>query len=276
MDDYYMLLKPSPKALHKESKDDFWVLFYENKMMLINKDGKYIIPRLRDLLDLNIQPDHVQCIGEFLDLNCFCGEMDRRVETKNIEYLDLWTLSKGDKQIYTLAMKGNLFLNWLKLNKHCGVCGSPTYIKDSFYERALVCSKCGNTTWPRTSPAIIVAVTKEDRLLLVYNKQFPERKYSVVAGFVEYGETFEECVKREVYEETGIRVKNIRYFGSQPWPFPNSMLIAFTAEYLDGEIKEDGEEIVHAGWFTKDEIKGKYDESISIGTRLIEWFIETH
>lgn len=272
----YLRLKPSPKPLCEESEDDLWILFKDDKMMLIKKDEEYAIPRLKDIKKFNIQLQNVQCIGELLNCNCFCGEMDERIEDENIEYLDLWTLSYGDRSIYTLAMKGRLLLNWLKLHKHCGICGAPTYLKDSYNERALVCSKCGNTTWPRTSPAIIVAVTRGDKLLLVYNRMFPERKYSVVAGFVEYGETFEECVEREVYEETGIKVKNIKYFGSQPWPFPNSMLVAFTAEYLSGEIKEDGEEIIHAGWFTKDEIKGKYDKSISIGTKLIEWFIENH
>ncbi len=272
----FLEFKPSPKPLYKESEKDLWVLFTEDKMLLIKENKEYHIPRLKDIQKLKIHPQNVQCMGELFEYNCFCGEVDKRVEGENIEYLDLWALSCGDKKIYTLAMKGNLLLNWLKLNKYCGKCGAPTYLKDSFNERALVCSNCGNTTWPRTSPAIIVAVTKGDKLLLVYNKQFPERKYSVVAGFVEYGETFEECVKREVYEETGIKVKNIRYFGSQPWPFPNSMLIAFTAEYSSGEIKEDGEEIVHAAWFSKEEIKGKYDKSISIGTRLIEWFLETH
>jgi len=274
--DAYLSFRPSPKPIHKESEDDLWILFKENKMLLIKEKEKFRVPRLKDIMDFHINAQNVQYMGELYGCNCFCGEMDKKIEGENIEYLDLWTLSKKDQEIYTLAMKGSLLLNWLKLNKYCGVCGAETYIKDSFNERALVCSKCGNTTWPRTSPAIIVAVTKEDKLLLVYNRQFPERKYSVVAGFVEYGETFEECVKREVYEETGIKVKNIKYFGSQPWPFPNSMLVAFTAEYLDGEIVEDGEEIVHAGWFTKEEIEGKYDKSISIGTKLIEWFIENH
>lgn len=110
----------------------------------------------------------------------------------------------------------------------------------------------------------------------MYNKQFPERKYSVIAGFVEYGETFEECVKREVYEETGIRVKNIRYFGSQPWPFPNSMMVGFTAEYMEGELRPDGEEILFAGWFSKDEVRQKYRESFSIGSKLIEWFLNNY
>lgn len=270
----YILLKPSPKPLHKETDDDIWFLFKENKLMLLDEMGKHILPRFRDLKKLNINICNTQCIGGYRGLNSYCGELETKFKNKNIVYLDLMTLrEKVDKEIYTLATKGNLLLNWLKLNKHCGICGSETYLKDSFTERALVCSNCGNTTWPRTSPAIIVAVTKDDKLLMVLNRQFPNRKYSVIAGFVEYGETFEECVRREVYEESGIKVKNIKYFGSQPWPFPNSMMVAFTAEYLEGEIKVDGEEILHADWFSKEDISGKYNESMSIGSELIKWFL---
>lgn len=270
----YILLKPSPKPLHKETDDDIWFLFKENKLMLLDEMGKHILPRFRDLKKLNINICNTQCIGGYRGLNSYCGELETKFKNKNIVYLDLMTLrEKVDKEIYTLATKGNLLLNWLKLNKHCGICGSETYLKDSFTERALVCSNCGNTTWPRTSPAIIVAVMKDDKLLMVLNRQFPNRKYSVIAGFVEYGETFEECVRREVYEESGIKVKNIQYFGSQPWPFPNSMMVAFTAEYLEGEIKVDGEEILHADWFSKEDISGKYNESMSIGSELIKWFL---
>lgn len=263
--------------LHKESDEDIWVIFKDNRLMLFNRWGEYSLPRLKDIKDINMNIFNVQCIGELEGVNLMCGEIMDEVKNHEIEYMDLVTIIKSqDKFIYTLASKGNLLLNWLRLNKCCGICGSENYLKDSYTERALVCSKCGNTTWPRTSPAVIVAVTKEDKLLMVYNKQFPERKYSVIAGFVEYGETFEDCVKREVYEETGIKVKNIKYFGSQPWPFPNSMMVAFTAEYLEGEIRPDGEEISYAGWFSKEEVMDKYNESFSIGSKLIQWFLDNH
>jgi NAD+ diphosphatase len=271
------VIKPSPKKLHRDSDEDIWILFKNNRAMLFNIDGEYRFPQLGDIKRLNIEISYIQCIGDINGLNLMCGEVENEIENDEIEYMDLMTIAKQeDELMYTLASKGSLFLNWLKLNKCCGVCGSENYLKDSYTERALVCSKCGNTTWPRTSPAVIVAVTREDKLLLVYNKQFPERKYSVIAGFVEYGETFEDCVKREVYEEAGIKVKNIKYFGSQPWPFPNSMMVAFTAEYLEGEIRPDGEEISQAGWFSKDEVKEKYIESFSIGSKLIQWFLDSH
>lgn len=271
----YILFQPSVKPLHKEDKEDFWFLFKENKLMVCKKDGEFLIPRQKDIVDLNISIYNIQCMGAYIGYNCHCGEFIDFIEDENINFIDLKTFSRiVDEEIYLIASKANLLLNWLKLNQHCGKCGAKMYIKDSKVERAMVCSNCGNTTWPRTSPAVIVAVTKGDRLLLARNKQFPNRRFSVIAGFVEYGETFEECVKREVFEEVGIKVKNIEYFGSQPWPYPNSMMIGFTAEYLDGDIKVDGKEIVEADWFSKDEIPGMVNKSVSIGSQLIEWFLE--
>ena len=273
----YLIIKPSPKKLHKECNKDLWAVFKDNKLMVFNRKGDHSLPTLKDIKDHNIKIFNIQCIGELKGVNLMCGETNVEVKSSEIEYLDLMTLGKGqDELLYTIATKGNLLLNWLKLNKRCGICGSENYIKDSYNERALVCSKCGNTTWPRTSPAVIVAVTKGDKLLMVYNKLFPQRKYSLIAGFVEYGETFEDCVKREVYEEAGIRVKNIRYFASQPWPFPNSMMVAFTAEYKEGELNPDGVEISHAAWFSKDEVLKVHNKSFSIGSKLIQWYLENY
>ncbi|NLJ98213.1 MAG: NAD(+) diphosphatase [Tissierellia bacterium] len=273
----YIPFEPSVKPLYKENDKDYWYLFKDNKLMMLKEEDKLILPRWKDVNELNVSLYNIQHMGADCGCNCHCGEIEDDVEVYGIEFLDLKALPEivGEK-IYSLASKANLLLNWLKLNRCCGICGSATYKKDSYTERALVCSNCGNTTWPRTSPAVIVAITKGDKLLLARNKQFPNRVYSCVAGFVEYGETFEECVKREVYEEVGIKIKNIKYFGSQPWPFPNSMMIGFTAEYLEGDIKVDGEEIVHAGWFSKDEVEKMYRESISINSELIEWFLKNH
>jgi NAD+ diphosphatase len=135
------------------------------------------------------------------------------------------------------------------------------------------CLDCGFLNFPRISPAVIVLVERENRVLLARLKRFAEELYSVIAGFVEPGETLEETVQREIEEEVGIRVKNIRYFGSQPWPFPDSLMIGFTAEYESGEIRIDETEITDARWFEPDSlptIPGK----ISIARKLIDWFVD--
>jgi ADP-ribose pyrophosphatase YjhB (NUDIX family)/predicted DNA-binding WGR domain protein len=153
------------------------------------------------------------------------------------------------------------------------VCGASTIKKAD--EHAKVCPVCGHISYPRLSPAIIAAITKGDKLLLARNKNFAPGVYSVLAGFVEAGETLEECVKREIREEAGIEIKNIKYFGSQSWPFPNSYMLAFTAEHESGEIKIGEDEIADAGWFGADEIP-KVPGSLSISRKLIDWFIEKY
>jgi NAD+ diphosphatase len=136
-----------------------------------------------------------------------------------------------------------------------------------------MCPQCGLINYPRLSPAVIVAVLKNNKILLGRNKRFKLPFYSVLAGFVEPGETLEQCVKREIHEEVGITVKNIRYFGSQPWPFPDSLMIAFTADYAGGDIHLDGSEIIDAAWFGKDNLP-QIPPRISIARQLIEWFIQ--
>ena len=141
--------------------------------------------------------------------------------------------------------------------------------------RAKECSECSRLEFPRISPAIIVLIEKGDALLLARSARFAGQFFSVLAGFVEPGESLEAAVYREVMEEIGISVKNIRYFGSQPWPFPDSLMIGFTAQYESGEIRIDGEEIVEAGWYQAGNLP-KIPGKLSIARQLIDWFIEKH
>jgi len=133
--------------------------------------------------------------------------------------------------------------------RYCGRCGAEASRHPS--ERAAVCTRCNRVTYPRLSPAIIVLVKKEEEVLLASSPRFPPDLHSVLAGFVEAGENCEECVHREVREEVGIEVANIRYFGSEPWPFPDSLMLGFVADYAGGEIRIDPAEIRSAGWFSR-------------------------
>jgi NAD+ diphosphatase len=137
-------------------------------------------------------------------------------------------------------------------NRICGRCGTKTV--PVLTERAKKCPSCGLVIYPRISPAIIVLITRGDEVLLARSPRFPAGMHSVIAGFVEPGETLEHAVHREIQEEVGITVKNIRYFASEPWPFPDSLMIAFEAEYAAGEITIDNNEIVSAGWFGRDNL----------------------
>ena len=137
------------------------------------------------------------------------------------------------------------------------------------------CPGCGELISPAICPAIIVCVGRDGKILLGHGVNFPPGRYSVLAGFVEPGESLEECVAREVYEETKVRVKNVKYFASQPWAFPRSLMLGFTAEWESGEICPDEGEIEDAKWFAPDEIP-EYYRGVSISARLIEGFVRRH
>ncbi|PKL59851.1 MAG: NAD(+) diphosphatase, partial [Methanomicrobiales archaeon HGW-Methanomicrobiales-4] len=156
------------------------------------------------------------------------------------------------------------------ITSFCGRCGVENRMKED--EFAKICPFCGLITFPRLSPAIIVRITDGDRILLARSPQFPSGMYSVIAGFVEPGESLEATIHREVFEEVGVRVSDLRYFGSQPWPFPDSLMIGFTARYLSGEIRCDGVEIEDARWFTRDHMPD-LPGPLSISRALIEDFL---
>ncbi|TVR71061.1 MAG: NAD(+) diphosphatase [Spirochaetaceae bacterium] len=164
--------------------------------------------------------------------------------------------------------------HWDRNTLFCGTCASPMTRVPG--EIAKQCPSCGTISYPRISPAVIVAVVREGKLLMAHSPRHPEGMHSVLAGFVEAGETLEYTVAREVQEETGITVRNIAYFASQPWPFPNSLMVGFTAEYAEGELTVSGEEIVNADWFGPAELPERIPDRYSIARRLIEWFVSEH
>lgn len=164
--------------------------------------------------------------------------------------------------------------DWDRRTRFCGSCAAPMERIEG--EIAKVCHACGNQTYPQIAPAVIMAIVKEGRLLMAHNRRHPRRMFSVLAGFVEAGETLEHAVSREVHEEAGILIRNIEYFSSQPWPFPNSLMIAFTAEYASGELGGEDDEIEEIGWFAPGELPEDIPSSYSVARRLIEWFVSEY
>jgi NAD+ diphosphatase len=156
--------------------------------------------------------------------------------------------------LLALAGRAAQVLEWDRTHRFCGVCGTPT--ERLAHERSRRCPSCGHTAYPRISPAMMALVWRPGELLLARAPHFIPGMYSALAGFVEPGETLEECVAREVAEEVGVRVKNLRYFGSQSWPFPHSLMVAFTAEWDGGEIVPQPDEIEDAGWYPFDALPG--------------------
>lgn len=157
-----------------------------------------------------------------------------------------------DEELWRVAGTALQFLDWDRNHQFCGRCGGPTTASET--DRSRSCPRCSLHFYPRISPAIIVGIHRAGRILLARNRRYrgPHPLYSVLAGFVEPGESLEECVRREVVEEVSLELGEIRYFASQPWPFPDSLMVGFTAEYGAGEIRVDGEEILDADWFDRD------------------------
>lgn len=162
---------------------------------------------------------------------------------------------------------------WQRTNRFCGACGAPAYLDER--EWGMRCSACGEISFPVIAPAVIVAVEREGKLLMGHGANFPPGRFSVLAGFVEPGENLEEAVVREIYEESRVRVKNIRYFGSQPWPFPRSLMVGFTAEWESGEIEADNTEVLEADWFAPGDFPD-IPVGVSISRRLIDDFVKRH
>lgn len=176
-------------------------------------------------------------------------------------------LMRIDGELMRAALLGYHLLIWLANSRFCGRCGIRTEFHQ--HEKARVCPSCGLVVYPRISPAVITAVMKEGKILLAHNKRFNAPVYSLIAGFVEPGETLEEAVAREIREEVGIEVENIRYFSSQPWPFPDSLMLGFTADWRSGEVEPDGIEISDAGWFGADDLP-RLPGKASIALKIIE------
>jgi NAD+ diphosphatase len=258
---------------YPKTNKDIYFLFQRDELLVKSEGNKAIIPNIQDLDSLLL--NNIQSLGSINEHNCFCGQLNSDIVIPANMYLSsLRSLTHQlSEEMFWIGGRAIQILNFNNDHRYCGRCGTLT--RDLLGERAKQCSKCGLTNYPRISPAIIVAVVNENKLLLAHNNQFPKDLYSVVAGFVEVGETLEDCVMREVQEETGITVKNIKYFGNQPWPFPNSLMIGFTAEYASGEIHVDGKEIGDANWYGSTDMPSTPD-SISIAKKLIDWFTERY
>ncbi len=169
--------------------------------------------------------------------------------------------------VLATAARASQIVEWDRTHRFCGVCGTATHDKPG--DRAKECPKCGHVAFPRVSPAMMVLVTRGREVLLARANRFPAAMYSALAGFVEPGETIEDCIHREVREEVGIEVDNLAYFGSQSWSFPHSLMIAFTAEHAGGTLAPDGTEIADAQWFAPEAVP-KLPPSVSIARRLID------
>lgn len=175
-------------------------------------------------------------------------------------------------ELYQKAGKCHELLFWDMNTRFCGVCGAPMEMDTEISKR---CTNCGRIVWPQLATAIIVLINKGDDLLLVHARNFKTDFYGCIAGFVETGESLEEAVKREVMEETQITIKNLRYFKSQPWPYPCGLMVGFFAEYESGNVLLQDSELSKGGWFNKHNLP-TIPEKLSLARMLIDTWLEEH
>lgn len=216
-------------------------------------------------LDVEIRSKHY--LGRFRGRDCFAADANGRLpDGYAASGLRSW-LGRVEPAVFYLAGRAQQILDWHDSHRHCGRCAEP--MKDHGADRAKVCPSCGLVSYPRLSPSIIVLVTRGEEMLLARNANWPTGMYSTLAGFVEPGESIEQTVHREVEEEVGVKVRNLRYLGSQSWPFPNSLMLGFHAEYAGGEILCQEGEIADARWFRYDDLP-----NVPPGTAISRWLID--
>ena len=249
-----------------------WICVGKGTVLVTSGADGLRLPEAVHPRDLGINVDHEHFLGLLDGIPVWAAGIDTPGETPEpFSHETLFTLFPHlPEQTWHLAGRAVQIAEWHRTHRFCGRCGEAT--EDAPGERARKCPSCGLLLFPRISPAVITLIERGNEALLARGRTFgPNVMYSTLAGFVEPGETLEECVAREVREEVGVELSDIRYMRSQPWPFPNSLMLGFNATYAGGDIVCDPTEIVDAQWFTADNlpnIPGK----LSIARWLIdEW-----
>jgi NAD+ diphosphatase len=257
----------------EKSEAAWWFAFQGNKLLVRKQSSELTIPSLVEFAELGLPVLRRHYLGQLDGRHCYTVELAEGIappEGTAFEGLRQ-VYGRLDEDLFWVAGRAVQIIDWDRTHQFCGRCGIK--VQSHPTERAKECPQCGLLYFPRLAPAIIVLVERGQEMLLARSRRFPTVMYSTLAGFVEAGETLEQAVSREVKEETGISVRDIRYFGSQPWPFPHSLMIGFTAKYESGEITlEDGEN-VDAQWFSPDRLP-PLPGKISIARKLIDWFLE--
>lgn len=249
----------------------YWFIFYQADLLLEKDSEEYTIPFCEE------PPVALRAWTNVMDIT----PMEDGTEVKafmvsepiaNDSHYEMCPLRQSfyklSTELYLKAGKCRELLYWDQHTKYCGICGGDMKMSSEISKK---CENCGSEVWPQLATAIIVLVHKGDELLLVHAKNFKSDFYGLVAGFVETGETLEEAAHREVLEETNIHIKNLQYFGSQPWPYPCGLMVGFIAEYDGGDIQLQASEISKGNWFHKDSLP-QIPERMSIARQIIDFW----
>jgi NAD+ diphosphatase len=242
--DYAPAIQPPGESPERS----LWFIF-RGSDLLVTVAPAIALPHCNHPNTLGMMPQRIQYLGVLGQEHCFSAEAAAETAApQGWGWQGLRALfGVLDEARFALAGRALQIVDWDRAHQYCGACGRATAARTS--ERSRQCPGCGLVAYPRLAPAVMGLVRREKELLLARAPRFPKDMYSALAGFVEPGETLEQCLEREVYEEVGIKVRRVRYFASQPWPFPHSLMIAFFADYYSGEIRVDETEIEDAKWF---------------------------
>lgn len=233
--------------------DHHWLVFQGGRVLVAEDPARDLFPRLADAGWLGMEELAREFLGRLDGQGVFAVSVpESAVPPAGWQFEDLRRLlGRADDLQFAIAGRAFQVLEWERNHRFCGRCGTPT-AGHPLGERARVCPSCRLSSYPRINPCVIVAVTRGEEILLARAQRFTRPMFSTLAGFIEAGESAEETLHREVQEEVGVSVRNLRYFASQSWPFPNNLMLGFHAEYAGGELRVQEEEIAEAGFYRYD------------------------
>jgi NAD+ diphosphatase len=257
----------TPLMSRQDHPDPLTFLFHQGRLLVREHD--LALPGAAQLARLDLDPLRLQPVGLLAGRYARAGWVEDERAPDGHAWRGLRSLfGEFDEAMLGLAGRAYQIAEWARTHRFCGACGSATVLAAG--ERCFQCVACGHMAYPRISPAMMVLIRKGDAVLLALHANSPVSRFTPLAGFLEAGESIEEAVHREVFEEVGLRVRNLRYFASQSWPFPHSLMIAFTADYLDGEIRIDPVEIAEARWFGPGDEWPARVPQVSISSMLVD------
>lgn len=256
--------------------DGHWVIGVVGSRLLMSQvDQSFLLPHDYLRKAFPVPPQECLYLGRWQNVPCFAFIYSPELEippTSGLVSAGLRSrLGMVADELFSLGGRAQQLAHWHEFHRYCGRCGGATQLE--LHERVLACSHCGALYYPRIAPCVIGIVMREQTCLLAHNANFREGLYSVIAGFIEPGETAEQALVREIREETGIEVERLEYICSQPWPFPSQLMLGFVAHYKSGEIQVDGVEITDANWFPPHALP-QVPPPCTISGKLIDVFLQ--
>ena len=258
----------TPLMAPQDHAEPLTFLFHQGKLLVLEDDLS--LPDAAAVAGLRLAPHQLHPVGLLGARYCQAGWAVRdALPRAGFGWRALRSMFGAmDEDLLGLAGRASQIAEWARTHRYCGACGSAMLVAAG--ERCFKCVRCSHLAYPRISPAMMVLIRKGDAVLLALHTASPTQRFTPLAGFLEAGESVEEAVHREVFEEVGLRVHNLRYFSSQSWPFPHSLMLAFVADYLSGEIRVDEAEIAEARWFGPGDTWPERIPQMSVSSLLID------